>query len=67
MNDIVNGLDHHASLPALQQPIWPDAGEVLTSFVIDSLMQPQARHFYCKAETAPRHSRMRQQTEFETV
>jgi 3-deoxy-7-phosphoheptulonate synthase len=29
MNDIVSGLDHHASLPALQQPIWPDAGEVL--------------------------------------
>ncbi len=29
MNDILTGLDHHATLPALQQPIWPDAAEVL--------------------------------------
>jgi 3-deoxy-7-phosphoheptulonate synthase len=29
MNDILTGLDHHASLTALQQPIWPNAEEVL--------------------------------------
>ena len=29
MNDILAGLDHHASLPAAQQPIWPNAEEVL--------------------------------------
>lgn len=29
MNDILTGLDHHASLTALQQPIWPDADEVI--------------------------------------
>ncbi len=28
MNDILKGLDHHASLTALQQPIWPDAQEL---------------------------------------
>lgn len=29
MNDILTGLDHHASLTALQQPIWPNAEEVV--------------------------------------
>jgi len=29
MNDILTGLDHHASLAALQQPIWPNAEEVV--------------------------------------
>lgn len=29
MNDILAGLDHHASLTALQQPIWPNADELL--------------------------------------
>jgi len=29
MNEILTGLDHHATLPAAQQPIWPDQGEVL--------------------------------------
>jgi 3-deoxy-7-phosphoheptulonate synthase len=29
MNEILTGLDHHASLTALQQPIWPNAEEVL--------------------------------------
>ncbi len=29
MNDILTGLDHHASLTALQQPIWPNADEVV--------------------------------------
>lgn len=29
MNDILTGLDHHASLTALQQPIWPNAEEVI--------------------------------------
>ncbi|MEN9992708.1 MAG: hypothetical protein RLY83_278 [Actinomycetota bacterium] len=28
MNDILTGLDHHATLTALQQPIWPNADEV---------------------------------------
>ncbi|CAB4610768.1 MAG: 3-deoxy-7-phosphoheptulonate synthase class II [Actinobacteria bacterium] len=28
MNDILTGLDHHASLPAAQQPIWPNSDEV---------------------------------------
>lgn len=28
MNDILTGLDHHASLPAAQQPIWPNLEEV---------------------------------------
>ena len=28
MNDILTGLDHHASLPAAQQPIWPNGDEV---------------------------------------
>jgi 3-deoxy-7-phosphoheptulonate synthase len=29
MNDILTGLDHHSSLTALQQPIWPNADEVI--------------------------------------
>ncbi|MFM5951523.1 MAG: class II 3-deoxy-7-phosphoheptulonate synthase [Micrococcales bacterium] len=29
MNEILTGLDHHATLPAAQQPIWPDLDEVL--------------------------------------
>ena len=29
MNDILTGLDHHATLTALQQPIWPNAEEVV--------------------------------------
>lgn len=29
MNDILTGLDHHTSLTALQQPIWPDSDEVI--------------------------------------
>lgn len=28
MNDVLVGLDHHSSLPAAQQPIWPNAEEV---------------------------------------
>lgn len=28
MNDILNGLDHHVTLTALQQPIWPNAKEL---------------------------------------
>ena len=29
MNDILAGLDHHATLTALQQPIWPNADELV--------------------------------------
>ncbi|MEN9707123.1 MAG: hypothetical protein RIS31_689 [Actinomycetota bacterium] len=29
MNDILTGLDHHATLEAAQQPIWPNQEEVL--------------------------------------
>ena len=29
MNDILTGLDHHASLEAAQQPIWPNQEEVV--------------------------------------
>ena len=29
MNDILTGLDHHATLEAAQQPIWPNQDEVL--------------------------------------